>query len=305
MIINQHTNRYEHKQIYKNATLKAPSFGRRASHITEGLLLASFLSLFGVKSCMNHNEKNISQNVGWENNVRVLASNGQNQKGISINSDSYLKELVDNLKQKETNSIEKSNEILSKKGYNIFLTKFNSLSTPGTKLNIFNKNDKHKNRFVLVVSQDNCPNSSIFKTNAKYFSDEIQKVYDIPKESIINISAKTKENFIAGINSILKKTKKLQDKSEAELLIVYIGHGNSMATKEVEKHYEGAMEGQILSSFKNGKLESVLKETELKQFFKENIKHTKTLFLINACQSGAWIADSGKTTAKKTLQLFA
>ena len=256
---------------------------------TEALLIPALRS--------GDNEKMISKHIGWDKNIRVLASNGQNVRGIVGEKDSYLTFLTDELKKQNINTVEQASGALSKNGYSILLKEYHPLETPDSKLNIFDKTRENKNRFILVFSQDNCEGGVHLTKNADKFSNEMQKIYNISQKNVIRISAKSEEDFKKGLDSVANVISKLKDKSKVELLISATGHGAATVPRVGAEHSEGAMEGFLFNS--------TLNETAVKQLFEKKLKNIKTLFLINACQSGAWIADNGKTTAKKTLQLFA
>lgn len=271
----------------------------------------------------------------WTENVRVLASNSQNVAGSYISSTfdlSYLGKLINKLKKKGINTIEQANDSLSKDGYFINEDKYIPLETPGKRLNIFNKKDSNKNRFILTITQDDVEDSSEFKFFLNNFSEKLQKIYNIPKNNIINESTVSKENLIRGIDLVLNKMNKIKDKSNVEFLIIYFGHGmtadieplipklyklrekSNLSESDVE-HYvcemlkpsfgkpEGYREGIMLqdSNFQSSKIKG-LKETEVKQIFKEKISGIKTLFILDTCYSGAWIADNAKQSAKGKLK---
>lgn len=244
----------------------------------------------------NFNENQISTNVCWGKNTRVLASAGQNVKTMTSYY-SYSRYLIDKLKQKDVNTLEQANNILSKDGYiihdsekNVFY-EFWPLETFGPELNIFNKNDKGKERFVLIFSQDGDDKSPVFNNLKNDFNNNLKEIYDITDDNIVKISAKNKLDFKRGISAIKNKLNNIKNKADVELLIVYFGHGVAGAKFLDTDKIEGAMEGFILKD---------LKEEEVKQIFKENFEDIKTLFMLQTCQSGAWIADKGKKAVENS-----
>ena len=297
---------------YPHQKLKGPqvlSFGSKpiSKNVKKtGLILGGLLTLglvYQLSSLqLGKNEKQLSKDIGWKKNVRVLASNGQNLKGVSSafllgGNSSYSKELTDKLKGKDINTLEQANDSLAKNGYKIGFNKFFPLETPRSELNIFNKNDKNKDRFVFVCAQyENIRHEFI----ADDFIEEIQKTYNVPKENIIKVVSNSKEDFLDGIDSISAKIDKLKNKKNAELLVYYTGHGEATAPNPKAKKLEGAMEGSILvkANQETGELTNFLKESEVKNAFNNKIKKVKTLFILDTCHAGAWIAENSKKASK-------
>lgn len=218
-----------------------------------------------------YNEELFAKNIGWEKNVKVLAASGQNLENDGAYKYCYSINLAD---QASLNSLEKANDYLMKRGYFIGKKKYWPLETPERELNIFNINDKNKNRFVLVFSQNYDEEETFIHEAADIFTSKIQKIYDIPKSNIIRIKAHVKEDFINGIDSMARKIDEFYNckeksllnlanielesntylnqvqkeykalmnlvinkhkKNDTELLILYNGHGSSMITKEAEQ----------------------------------------------------------------------
>lgn len=325
-------NQYSISSNMVKNTKMSPSFeGNSAAR------LPLYACLLGALTIANALPTNSS---GWTKNIRVLASNSQNVMGSYLSSanlppafeDSYLGQLVDKLQKKNTDTIEQANEALSKEGCYIDDNKYNSLETPGAKLNIFNKKDKNKNRFILALPQGDLEDSQNFHSFLESFSRELQEMYNIPQSNIINGYTASKEDLVKNLDKIVNKINKLKNKSNVELLIVYFGHGiteedelfitvlnrlpNDPKFYEVDlvnyfyntlKPYsknEGDKEGIILQQFDCfGNEFRNVKEHELKQIFKEKLKGTKTLFIPNSCFSGSLITDNAKNVAKTLSRL--
>lgn len=286
-----------------------------------GLLCASYLALLGMSGAFNSNGKELDKNVGWDNNVRVLAGTGQRVLGTvnEAGSKSYSLELMKKVPNESINTIEKANDLLSKKGYdtgNLSLKEFISkyfkdfhlrylklfrpdvlvtqiyannrqmypLETFGKKLEIFDKTKPNKNRYVLALY---AVGDKTFLNIANNFSAETKKIYNVPNENILTLSINSFDGFKQGVESIIKKISKLKNINEAELLILYSGHGYSKVLIKGSEKVEGAMEG-ILQT------EKKINESQVKELFHEKLKDIKTLFIIDACHSGAWIADNAK-----------
>lgn len=290
------------------------SFGKmsnnlKISFLLGGLFLGGIFANEYFRNNLQQNEKEMSKDIGWGKNVRVLASNGQNLVGESSayllgGNSSYSKSLTDKLNEKDVNSIEQANDSLIKNGYKHRFKKFFPLETPGTKLEIFNKNDKNKDRFMFVFAQYEDMRHEFISDD---FIKDIEKTYNIPKENIIKIVSNSKKDFLQGIDSISAKIDKLKNKKNAEVLVYYTGHGEATAANAKARKLEGAMEGSIVvkADQTTGELTNFLKESEVKNAFSKKLKTVKTLFILDTCHAGAWIADNTKNKASKTLRLFA
>lgn len=251
------------------------------------------------------NEKLIDPKSGWEETTRVLASTGQNCLGRGTPNSSYTLKLANLIEQDNFSSIESANKELEDEGYRILYSRYNSLATESKPLGIFNKSDSLKNRFLLVISQDSCNSADIFQKHANIFFSKFKKLYNISSENSVRIIAKSNKDFVVGLDSISHKIARLKDKSNVELLIEYMGHGHHIDSNDSLSLIEGANEGAILPiASPDKKVKSLIKmfkETELKLIFKENFKGIKTLFVIDACHSGAFISEAN---VKKVLKLL-
>lgn len=262
-----------------------------------------------------NNEKEISKEVGWTPNIRVLASTGQNRPGAITNKDSYSTFLCNLLKNNKIETIEQANDSLAKNGYKInFCTPADTvnlpkviqkmaiccsdkllypLETPGEKLKIFNKKDKEKNRFILCLTDTT---KKAAEKNNDDFIKNIKNIYDIDSSNIVKIKSfqdKTTANLEKGIDSIVNKIKKLKNIQNAEVLILYSGHGNTQGLFNWSlTKFEGAL---------NGRLSGEIKEQDVKKILNKNLKGIKTLLIMDTCKSGAWIA-KGKEQAQKTIK---
>lgn len=275
-------------------------------------LLSSYLGfqlimgalIFGGLSGKNENQS--SKDVGWEPNVRVLAATGQNNIGIGTKKSDYSMLLMD-LLDKKISTIEQANDSLIKSGYKINVSSnllydilfpvavwelehknLYPLETPGTHLGIFNKDEKNKDRFVIIFRDKRYSTSKEATSN---FSKKIKQKYDIPDRNIISIVADSLSDFQKGIDSVTKKIDKLKDKSNAELLVLYNGHGYLESLKDGDENFEGAM-GGIFATKKE------IKEKDIKALFKKKLEGIKTLFILDTCHSGAWIAEGSKTALR-------
>lgn len=258
------------------------------------------------------NEKQISNNICWEPNVRVISSTGQNSLGLSGPGSSFSRHLTDLLEQKKLQTVEQANDSLSKSGYrikrpppslldylnfNFFIDRtfsnntFYPLETPGQKLNIFNKEEKNKNRFILILPQSGFER---FEKESKDFSEKMKKIYDIPDANIVSAGIKTSDDLERGVDSITRQINALKDKSNTELLVIYDGHGSSISLRDGARKSEGAMQGIIVEN---------IKEPFVKKLFKEQLAGVKTLFVLDTCNSGAWIAEAPKDAAKALSRL--
>ncbi len=285
------------------------SFSGMPKNVKTGILAGgiSVLLLLGyyVKNYLPQNEKQISTEIGWDKNTRILVSNGQNLAGMSHSwgCNSYAKQLTSLLNKNNIQTIEEANDSLAKNGYSIDFREFHPLETPGEKLNIFNKKDQNKKRFVLLISDSE---NSKFGAISNNFSEEIQKIYNIPKENIVRIITKNKQGFEKAVNKMQGKIDALKSKKNVELLVLYEGHGYAKALTKGAEKIEGAMEGSIFNEFDEaiGEVTESFTESEVKEMFHSKFGKIKTLFILDTCHAGAWIAENSQTNGKKTLNLL-
>jgi len=261
------------------------------------------------------NESLISKDIEWPSNIRILASTGQNTLGYSDKT-SYSSQLADLVSSDKINSLEQANDSLAK-GYKIrcdldSCSSFDnilkivknkkvlhSLETPGQKLNIFNKQAKNKERYVICLYT---LGEERFSNEVDYFADKMQKTYNIPKENITNISLDNFNRMSYTIKDVAEKIKKLKNPKDAEVVILFSGHGDAEALKKGQEKLEGAMNGKIASGDNPFLGYKPIEEAPVKKLFKEALGSIKTLFILDTCHSGAWIAQNPSTkTIKKVI----
>lgn len=268
------------------------------------------------------NEKEIYQNAEWGKNVRVLASNGQYLKAHTIWTNSFSTQLINKLKNKNIKTIEQANDTLAMKGYHTNTRKYHSLETPGEKLNIFNKDEvdnnfikfnlgfedttKNKKRFLLTCVQDAKDLGEDFKKTEDYFTKNFKDIYKIPEENIIRVSAKCKQDFVTGMDSMSNKIKLLKDSLNTELLVLFIGHSGAITTKiDADTAKEGSASGYIFPEFDQDRnIKKALWENEIKGIFKQKFKECKALILFDSCFTGSFISQNIKPTTKKAMKLL-
>lgn len=248
------------------------------------------------------NQPEVMKTSGWDANVRVLASTGQNLYGISSREDEYSSHLVKGLQNAGISTLEQVNDSLSQSGYRLnrefhpvsfkylpfelvlhnYLTHKTlfPLETYGNKLNIFNKNDKTKERFVLTLSSIE---NSKFSNASLGFANKLKDEYKIPSGNIVNMNVSTFDDIQKGLDSIKSKIK---DVNNSELVILCHGDGGAYDTNSVAQKIEGAKEGFFMKD--------EISESRIKSLLHEKLGGTKTLFIMDACHSGAWIADKAK-----------
>jgi hypothetical protein len=291
-----------------------------ASSMLKAWIVGNMLGLGVIsiiyKDDFKANQKFIeTKDIEWKPTIKVLASTGQNTLGQSNEKISYNLSLADKvIANSKIKTIEQANDSLAKQGYNLKLIplkkiiksittfgyipfaiysnnkKYFSLETAGKKLNIFNKDEKKKNRFVLSLYDNR---EKRFLEISENFSEKIKGIYNIPNQNIINLSIDSLADFKHGVDSVMSKINQLKDKKNAELLILYNGHGCAVALNEGDKKVEGRMEGMIVNEG--------ITETQVKEILNGSLKNIKTLIIMDTCHSGAWIASN----AKKALQTFA
>lgn len=269
------------------------------------------------------NGEEVSSSIGWNNNIRVLASNGQKRMAHTICINSFSAQLINKLKNKDIYTIEQANDSLAKNGYYTLTKRYYSLETPGENLDVFNKKEvdkefdfnlnflekpKPKKRFLLTCFQNDNDKfySNDFRKTEQYFTDNIEGIYKIPKENIIRISAKSKEDFLAGLDSMANKIRGMKDSLNTELLVLYVGHCGARDSKiEADTIKEGSSAGYILTEFdKDRQIKKTLWESELQKILNEKFKNCRSLILFDTCFSGAFIAENTKNNVKKALKLL-
>lgn len=280
-------------------------FGGGALYVNDNVnylhqLEANYPDLF------NTNESQLSEKSGWGSNVRVIASTGQNVYGFGSENDGYSVRLMDKLSDSSISTIEQANDSL-KKGYKIktpfscqnpryLLADFMayqylnnktlfSLETPGAKLNIFDKRDKSKNRYVLNFYDTS---SEKYKNHIDFVSSQMKKLYHLQNENIISLPVGSLADFEMGVDSIANKINCLKNKDNVELMVLLNGEAGAVAKDSVSKRKEGGMIGAFLFG------DNLVTEHDLKTLFKQKLPQIPILIDIDACHSGAWIADKAK-----------
>lgn len=254
----------------------------------------------------------VSAKSEWPTNIRVLASTGQNTLGASDTSQSYTRFLFNLMKQKDITAIEQANDTLIKTGYKVnfdnvikknlsFWAKGLSeeasnkikypLATPTKELGSFNKNDTTKERFLLNLV-DTTENRFIVESEKTVRT--LKEIYGktLKSENVFKFYGNNNDskytntfNLKLELNRILERMNKLKNKNNIEFMIIYNGHGISAPFKKGAGKLEGANEGWI----------SNFKETAIKELFKEKLEGIKTLFIVDSCYSGAWIAENNSS----------
>lgn len=289
---------------FQNSAPKEVSFGMSVNKPFKntiaiallGVIIHSGSKIIQAYKDIGFNAPEIAQKSGWESNVRVLASNGQNVYGMTDSKNSYINSLANKLEQKDIVSLEQANDKLAESGYRVLFKFYHPLETPGTKLNIFNKKEINKNRFVLAMSYQDEPASPPFTKVSRRFVERIKKIYNIPEMNIIQSVVNSEDDFRLNINEIADKINALKDKTNVELLVTYTGHGDANESKPGSKLLEGEMEGTL--EFNPSKLRPVIEEKDVKKLFREKFKGINTLFLGDFCKSGAFIADNSQGIIK-------
>lgn len=281
------------------------------SYLKFNLFAAAFTALT-FSDVFNSNENWIKRDSGWVPNVKVFACTGQNTLGISTNKDSYTANLLDFVSKPEVKSLEQSNDSLIKKGYQLKKLKYNfswhdilffptnalghlysknktffPLQTLGVKLNIFDKQEKNKQRFVLSLYDGS---EKRFKEETKDNLSTLKKIYNLSAKNIVKIQLDSLKNFEQGLDSVMGKINKLKNRKDVELLILYTGHGSAEEGIDEAKKVEGALNGIIVNEN--------IKENQVKELFSKKLKGVKTLFVLDTCHSGAWIAENMKKLIK-------
>lgn len=242
----------------------------------------------------SQNEEKIAKS-NWGENVKVLAAAGQNTRAITDDDAfSYTVNLNKKLNQNNINTIEEANKALAEEGYGNFYKKYYSLSSPNSDLNIFNKNDKGKNRFVLALSDGDMFADAKFRERSELSTDTYKKIFNIPDENVIQTSISgryAKKDFEDLVDEILNKIK---NKTNVEILIQYNGRGYAENGLE---HVEGAKEGFLLN---NANSAFDLRESEIKRIIKEKFKNGEKVIIImdSTSGAGAWISKAEKVFKK-------
>lgn len=250
----------------------------------------------------------IKKESGWLPTTRVLASVGQNAMSAGVDNDNYAIRLVEMLSRPDIKTIEQASDMLMKNGYKvkpspyilppsfylpaIFAGEFIfahrayfPIETYGSQLGIFNKEEQNKERFVLNFYDGT---EQRFSNAVDKFYEKMRGVYNLKPENVMKIPLEGYENIEQGVDSVLSQINRLKDRGTAELLIVYHGHGNAFPMIKGAEETEGAMEGIIKG----------ISEWSIKDLFREKLKDTKTLLLLDTCYAGAWIADNASTALR-------
>lgn len=261
-----------------------------------------------------HLESKISPNNDWGPNTRVIAAVGQNNLAYSYNE--YSKDASNNsnftecfsntLEKKHIKTTEEAADSMIEYGYRLkfplSLKKIISyprayilerlahhpIKTSAPNLEIFDKTKENKDRFVLLLNDSGNKQFKVYNNN---FAQKMQEIYKIDDKNILSVNMSSLDDFKKGIDEISQKINTLQDKSKAELVIIYNGHGQSIAKNPEDKKIEGAMDGTLIGT-------DIIKESQVKKIFKEKLDGIKKIFILSTCHSGAWITENTHKSAR-------
>ena len=278
--------------------------GVRLHKVVQGLLAATFFqsALIGCspKVCK---PRTPSVNINWSENVRVMASCGQDFQGFineSKKGEEYIPTLVRKINDPEIAGFEEAHEAIESSGYFISNKKNGSFIMYPTssfrKLNCWRKVDREKKRFVLLLGQISGnyydPSSSYFSLNRRVKSGlndmenilKDPKLYNVPPENIHRYNSTTQEIFREEIEWLGKM---LSANPGSEGMILYMGHGDILSRGSSG---EGSAVGLLGDPYDE---RITVTEDRLKEMVNSqigSIASSPVLIIIDACYSGAFVA---------------
>jgi hypothetical protein len=237
-----------------------------------------------------------SRNITWEQNVRVLASSGQDWTSSYSTGATpygfYTKALLDLLRNDpNVKSLEAAHEILESRGYK---TANATIYPPSTLRQLDSwRVGEQKPRFAILLGQlvDGHPvddTSSNFDKSVKYDLDNLQSalqdpgLFNMPDSHIMRFENANRQDVERAMNWAREQ---LKNNPGAEIVVFYSGHGNTSTPKATD------LEGDPIGELSGPNLT----ETELKKWVKEKLgfalrdplNPAKLLFILDTCHSGA------------------
>ena len=268
-----------------------------------------------------YKNKEISKELKWNENTKVMAASSQLCDSYG---DNYTKALLRKIKNPKFKGIEDANDYIVNHTYSTILKARNigHCQTPNRKLNAWNKSDTAKQRFVLLIAEGD---DKRFTKGVGLFKNKIKEIFNVPDSNFCYVSSPLTDSVESVFQKISDKINLLKDKSNIEFLMYYSGHGDVSefvdstysedSTTQVYDmlfHYpnekklieEGALIGKLVHTGEGQ--ENTLDEFQLKSFIDKYLdkpfkKKPKNLIIMDTCSAGAWIADAGKSSGKKSM----
>lgn len=241
--------------------------------------------------------------IGWNSNVRVLASSGQDFRSwLTWWGTDYTKNLDRVLRTMPVSGLEHAHAILQERGY--------SLKADGRTLTIFPPSTPRKllswqipmnfkTRYALLIGQQETAkdnpsflNRLAYNKGFRHSLNRMEKIlrdktlYNLPESHILRLDKATYDEVEQGI---LWLRERLKENPGSEALIYYSGHGLSTWPTNTDK--EGDTQGSLAGPR--------LWESDLKKWVNEYLNPSlckdeppPILIILDACFSGSLIADN-------------
>ncbi len=227
-----------------------------------------------------------SQEIGWQENVKVLASNGQDQLGYfdMLFNHWYTNGLLDVLEKDRVNTLAEAHEILMERGYKAFpyFRKFPT-ETARDVAGWDKREDKPRYMILWRQLEESEGNKGGWQDRVRLqdlnrMKRVFQEQYNIPEENILVIEEMNTDGRDDVRRSFDWLKERLAENPGAEVALYYVGHGGASGT-------EGArLEGEAHGFF-NG-----TNETRLKRHVNSLTDFSSFYIILDTCHSGAWVS---------------
>jgi hypothetical protein len=221
----------------------------------------------------------------WPSGVELLASSSQNHYSyFSPNGSDYTNALMDIVHRNETHSLGQSHAIMWEQGYPISRGRQWPVSSADVAdsqcLNAWDKRDTHKQRFALLL--DGGPE---FRKDCRRWRNTLQDEFSVPRSHIFYFPQSNSTDVAKGLRKIARTIQANRlDPQDVEVMVYYSGHGRAFQMGNRPLSRDGEALGAI------GLGDRRYWEGELRDELETHLPDIPTTVILDACQSGAWIA---------------
>jgi hypothetical protein len=225
-------------------------------------------------------------NSQWPNSVELLASSSQNHYSyFSEHGSDYTNSLADSIGRNGTNSLGQSHADMREHGYRIrsgwqYPVSSADVAT-GWCINAWDKRDTHKQRFALLLD-----GGREFRRDCRKWKNVLRHEYQVPRKNILYYPDTVSDDVADGIRKIRQQ---IQDNDltpkDVEIMVYYSGHGRAFHPDDSLRPLRDGEASGIIALADGRYWENTLRDT-----LKAELPEIPTTVILDACQSGSWIA---------------
>jgi hypothetical protein len=222
---------------------------------------------------------------GWPDQVELMASSSQNHYSyFSQNGSDYTNGLMDLVRRHETHSLGQGQAILWEQGYPIsggWQRPVSSANVAGSQcLVAWDKRDMEKQRFALLLD-----GGKEFQQDCHRWRDMLKEEFQVPSHHMIYYPRANTTDVAQGLRTIARTIRENRlNPNDVEVMIYYSGHGKAFQDGDTMPQRDGDALGTIAL------MDGRYGEQALRQALDTHLPDIPTTVILDACQSGAWIA---------------